>query len=598
MKTKRYGKGGDKNFLMKDIRDNEIGEIYFVEFNNQEITINDVNIKKIVITGCDNMTFSMSKCTISDEISIVNSIFNSITIRNSTITKIEAKRTANNKETILKNFNINKCFIGQELTIDYVTISGQDGSSDRKILFQIQNSILDLIKVNNVKIDDKITENEKSINIINTAFNNLIIGNINIKKLTINKLGLQFTPKDLMKEETKIETRFENNIELYNSTITELSFRQCSINDLSLASKASDKDNKSLQIEQMNFNESKFNSVKLEQQDENANIRILEKFSIANSGIEKFGIDSQERNSISIDNIEITNSTLNQTLIENTGIRHIEFKDLLNKDSNIRFFKVKEVEKLTFDDFTNFGLIKFNLLEPKIGNFLLEIKNSDLGKTSFFGNYLRNDNYKLYFKDSKISEITTVNTEFPRVFSDEIEEKDKKFFFSQLKKVLEANGDNVGSQYYQSEYLSSVLGEKKDSFIKEKIYSLIKSFFEILSLAMNRYSNNHGENLSRAFFSTIFISFLLFQLYASARGYITMFNFSLSFDREIFKKLTAYFLEFLSPIHKTDFLPLPTDTNGKITLASDMARFIDSISKLIISYLLYQFIQAFRKYGK
>jgi hypothetical protein len=63
----------------------------------------------------------------------------------------------------------------------------------------------------------------------------------------------------------------------------------------------------------------------------------------------------------------------------------------------------------------------------------------------------------------------------------------------------------------------------------------------------------------------------------------------------MFGKLFASSFDFLNPVHKTDFLVDRFDFTLDI---GGLALFIDNISRIIIAYLVYQTIAAFRKFGK
>lgn len=60
----------------------------------------------------------------------------------------------------------------------------------------------------------------------------------------------------------------------------------------------------------------------------------------------------------------------------------------------------------------------------------------------------------------------------------------------------------------------------------------------------------------------------------------------------------GYFLEFLNPIRKSDFLPralLGITDEAKVPT---LAIITDSASKVFNTYLIYQLVAAFRKHGK
>jgi hypothetical protein len=65
-----------------------------------------------------------------------------------------------------------------------------------------------------------------------------------------------------------------------------------------------------------------------------------------------------------------------------------------------------------------------------------------------------------------------------------------------------------------------------------------------------------------------------------------MFN-----SNQIDYDLIGYYFAFLDITHRTDFLVKKTELSG-------LSVTIDYINKILVGFLIYQFIAAFRKYGK
>jgi len=65
-----------------------------------------------------------------------------------------------------------------------------------------------------------------------------------------------------------------------------------------------------------------------------------------------------------------------------------------------------------------------------------------------------------------------------------------------------------------------------------------------------------------------------------------MFN-----SNQIDYDLIGYYFAFLDITHRTDFLVSKTELSG-------LSVTIDYINKILVGFLIYQFIAAFRKYGK
>lgn len=115
---------------------------------------------------------------------------------------------------------------------------------------------------------------------------------------------------------------------------------------------------------------------------------------------------------------------------------------------------------------------------------------------------------------------------------------------------------------------------------------------EISNIWLNKISNNHGKSTGQSFGILTILSMLLYTLYCYSLGYQISFCHENNWGQ--FWGLASYYLEFINPIHKIDTIPKALS----ICPVPESSRTIDAISRIIISYLLYQFIQAFRKYGK
>ena len=109
-------------------------------------------------------------------------------------------------------------------------------------------------------------------------------------------------------------------------------------------------------------------------------------------------------------------------------------------------------------------------------------------------------------------------------------------------------------------------------------------------------TNNHGQDLSRAFWVTIIGSSICYLIYCLLLG------FRLDFSEFGFKELgriALYFPEYLNPIRKIDVLynALKISSKDGSGMPASVSAW-DNISRIFIAYFLYQFIAAFRKHGK
>jgi hypothetical protein len=260
-------------------------------------------------------------------------------------------------------------------------------------------------------------------------------------------------------------------------------------------------------------------------------------------------------------------------------IRNLVVSRYSNKDNFFHFSGLK-LETIKFENFTNIGII--TIAKIKLEKFIC-FENSDLGKTSFIDcDFSRQ---KMYFDSSKITEVALAGATLPapaQIISNSKSLTQKKLALSQIKKVYQNMGDSVTAGQYQGEELNVYM--KTLSFGAEKV-----------NLWLNHQTNRHGQSWARAIKILFLGSILFYTFYCFALGF--KINFSKQGMYMFFKNL-SYFLEFLNPIRKGEFLPkvlIGIKDESQIPLN---AVIIDSLAKLFNAYLIYQLIAAFRKHGK
>jgi uncharacterized protein YjbI with pentapeptide repeats len=243
-----------------------------------------------------------------------------------------------------------------------------------------------------------------------------------------------------------------------------------------------------------------------------------------------------------------------------------------------------------------------NDLLTKYQNPTLILNQSSLGKAEFTDCDL--SSFDFQFSNSKITEIFISGGTIP---SDNIEvfnipkktlewHEQKVSVYNQLKKVFDSQGDIFLSSHFQSKtskHQSKVLElrlEKENKTFKSRNEKVSKFFstnrFDSWAFKLNEFSNLHGENWGRALAFTLFIPIPFYLFYLCSVGRLFLF------DKEIDLNLIGYYFSFLDPTHKIDFLTKSEkDING-------WARFCDFVSRIVVSYGIYQLIVAFRKLGK
>ncbi|MBD2700177.1 hypothetical protein IC229_05990 [Spirosoma sp. BT702] len=337
------------------------------------------------------------------------------------------------------------------------------------------------------------------------------------------------------------------------------------------------------------------------------NIRVADSFqieggifkdyiSVADSFINILGIRNlKEKTLISIPNSVIINS--------------LHIKHTIFKDSFIRIYT--EVNELAFIDVLNFGTILFTgctfknylhtfnssteeIVDDKISKPSLKIINSDIGKTTFINCDL--SSFDLDFNSSKITEVFVTGTRMPRKITTELALNHLNYHqhqlgYSQIKKIYEARGDKVeANRYYAKEM---------QAYQQTLSWSNWDDFWEKLNLGLSKISTNYGQSWQRGLGMTLFVGAVFYTFYCWSLGFWPALLDEKSFER--FSSLCTYYLEFLNPIHKADYVAeqlLSDDLLIEKVKVPGWARFWEGISRIFIAYFGYQLVQAFRKHGK
>lgn len=150
--------------------------------------------------------------------------------------------------------------------------------------------------------------------------------------------------------------------------------------------------------------------------------------------------------------------------------------------------------------------------------------------------------------------------------------KDQYETFLQLKNALENTGN-----FYEAQKLHAISHEAL-----KKIDDVSK--WDKFILLLNYHSNNHGLSIYKPVKLFIIISISLYILYLTSLD--RMFN-----TNEINYDLIGYYFSFIDLTHRSDFLVSKSSFNS-------LSLILDFLNKIVGGYLIYQFIAAFRKYGK
>jgi hypothetical protein len=443
---------------------------------------------------------------------------------------------------------------------------------------------------------------------------------------------------------------FISDVELTEPFITfdcdeSVQFEKLSVRNISkkISESSSEAVLKGFNVKELCFLES-YDKVKLEQLGIGSlqinEARGIKSLSLKGTKIDQFAISENNLNTLEIIGNEV-DTKINLLKIEqfveifcdakgkNIEISTLEYINCtIPKDRASRFYNI-EIANLSFSGLLNHGNIIFNDITSKKEG-LIKIENSDLGKMIFMKCNFRN--FQMLFESSKINEIFLAGTWMPHsyninrfiTFSNE-SSINKRLAFTQLKKVFDNRGDSILATEYHEAELDSHFYEKNSIQKLKLIYSQYKKmyegrgdtvkaieyqgkeldvhrtilhkeggqYWERFQLSLNKYSNNFGQSWQWAIICIIVSGLIFYSFYCLSLGFYL--GNSTSEDKQRFWTLASYFFEFINPIRKGEFIKLEDSDYVKVT---GWARVIDFFWRIVITYLGYQLIQAFRKYSK
>jgi hypothetical protein len=216
------------------------------------------------------------------------------------------------------------------------------------------------------------------------------------------------------------------------------------------------------------------------------------------------------------------------------------------------------------------------------------IIDTDLGKTIF--NSCGFTEMDLYMEGVKVNDVNITDSHFPEqlYLPPKAPLGSSRIAYAQLRKMHEVRGDTIKANVYQAHELNA--------YYQSLRWLDKRTFWEKFNLFLNKYTNFFGQNYQRAFVATIGMSALFYTMYCRCLGFELDFESHNSLNN--FKNIIGNFLEFLNPIHKADFIAeVLLDIKSPKEVPSS-ARSIEVASRVFNSYFIYQFVQAFRKYGK
>jgi hypothetical protein len=268
------------------------------------------------------------------------------------------------------------------------------------------------------------------------------------------------------------------------------------------------------------------------------------------------------------DSVTISGAPTGKILFENTKIGSWFLHNFLPK-GEVSFYNIRPSQKLQLTSKIEFH--QSNLDNTWFDNInfseysLISFYRTKFSKTIFTAcNFPKNS-------ISFDSFTTLENIHYPEKKKDNYY-KDQYEIYLQLKMALEATGN-----FHESQKLFAI---SNDALRKIKDVSRWDKFI----LWINRNSNNHGLSIKRPFLLFFGFSILFYILYLWSLNRIFNAN-------EIDWDLVGYYFSFIDLTHRNDFLVEKPEFNS-------CSLFFDYLNKIVISFFIYQFIAAFRKYGK
>jgi hypothetical protein len=271
---------------------------------------------------------------------------------------------------------------------------------------------------------------------------------------------------------------------------------------------------------------------------------------------------------MSLNKISLSGNPAGNLSIENTRIKNWYIHNF-RPNGNVSFYSIAPFSKAE--------------PENKIGIHNSKLDGVEFDNVSF-------DSYSIIsLYRTKFSKVIFTSCDFPEDYSTfskfvPIEnvhypdERPKNYakaqyeIFLQLKKALEDRGN-----YYEAQKLQA---------ISHEALRQIKTipWYDRAILNINNWSNSHGLSVKRPLTGFVVISIPIYLIYLLSINRI--FNNS-DFDAS----LIGYYFSFIDITHRVDFLVEKSKFSWWTLI-------IDYLGKITVGFFIYQFIAAFRKYGK
>lgn len=309
-------------------------------------------------------------------------------------------------------------------------------------------------------------------------------------------------------------------------------------------------------------------------------------------------------NCTSCDTLSFTQCNISSGYISSTRkLNKLLFSKTLSPDSSLIIDSLS-CKELVFENFINSGFLYLKSLkaEDNTEGNLFKIIDSDLGNTHFISCRMK-DGWEYGFLNSNILQINIVASFFPDKSEESTVELQKRILFSQLHQIYESSGSRIRSILYRKLALESYYKHLKELITNRKYEGRSvdkksvkwKDRWDYLALSLHKISSDFDYKLNRAVLCLLGFTLLFYLLYIWSLDYYCL-SASSTEDWKRFVNLFANFFVFLSPIHKTNFINKVG--SSEVIIGTSWTVLVDSLAKIVTSYLIYQMVQSFRKFGK
>lgn len=312
----------------------------------------------------------------------------------------------------------------------------------------------------------------------------------------------------------------------------------------------------------------------------------------------KYYLTDEDKNNLDISiSINLESDITKSVKISNGILRDISLRGY--SDSSIEI-KHTLCNRLFIDNFSCAKLLLYDL-NSTLYDSKLEIKNSDLSNTWF--NKVQLNNFEIVsFYRTTLENTKFSATEFPKSIE----------ALENIHYPLNKEPEYFNNQYENYRQLKIALSNQHNQIqalqMHRKMYESIRQSKKLspqdkFILCLNNISNKHGTSISHSFICFIVILSTLYLWYVLALpqapysfGWNGMKSFKISVleTTNFISKEWKNIYTLANPAHRVSQL-IENNSNKEISGTNYLVSFI---SRILIGWTYYQFVSAFRKFGK